>query len=228
MKSGDGGVPASPKPAGRGIRLAVKIALFLAALLFLNYVIGWLAKFIAFQMWPEHADMAAFLLFATVVSYTLLLAIPFLPGIEVGLTLMAMLGAKGIVLVYACTVLALSLSFLFGRLLPPRHLARALGWFHLTRAREMIDVLGPLGPEERLRFLTRSAPSRIVPFLLRHRYLIIGFLFNVPGNALIGGGGGIGLIAGMSRLFPFPKYLLLVCLAITPGPIIFLLRAAQS
>jgi len=78
--------------------------------------------------------------------------------------------------------------------------------------------------EQRLRFLLQSAPTRIVPFLLRYRYLIIGILFNLPGNALIGGGGGIGLIAGMSKLFPFPKYLLLICLAITPGPIIFLLR----
>jgi hypothetical protein len=159
-------------------------------------------------------------------TYIVLLAIPFLPGIEVGLMLMAMLGAKGIVLVYLCTLLSLSLSFLFGRVLPPRYLARALGWFHLNRARDLITSLEPLDTEERLRFLLRSAPSRIVPFLLRHRYLIIGALFNVPGNALIGGGGGIGLIAGMSRLFPFPKYLLLICLAITPGPILFLLRAA--
>ena len=212
----------------RIIRIASKIALFLAALLFLNYAMGWLANLVAFQMWPRHVGVASFLLFATVVSYMLLLAIPFLPGIELGLMLMAMLGGKGIVLVYLCPVLALSLSFLFGRLLPPRHLARALGWFHLAPAREMVDALAPLGPEERLRFLTKSAPSRIVPFLLRHRYLIIGVLFNIPGNALIGGGGGIGLIAGMSRLFPFPKYLLLVCLAITPGPILFLLRAAQQ
>ncbi|MGW8286470.1 MAG: hypothetical protein ACWGPR_12210 [Candidatus Deferrimicrobiaceae bacterium] len=219
---------ASPKPAGRGIRLAAKITLFLAALLFLNYFVGWLAKYIAFQMWPRHMHAATFLLFATVVSYTLLLAIPFLPGIELGLMLMAMLGTKGIILVYVCTVLALSLSFLFGRLLPSRYLARALGWFHLNRARDLVTSLEQLGTEERLRFLLRSAPSRIAPFLLRHRFLIIGVLFNVPGNVLIGGGGGIGLVAGMSRLFHFPKYLLLVCLAITPGPIIFLLRAVQS
>jgi hypothetical protein len=217
---------ARPNAAGRGIRLAAKIALFVGILVFLNYAMGWLAKLVAFQMWPRHMHAASFLLFATVVSYMLLLAIPFLPGIEFGLMLMAMLGSKGIVLVYACTVLALSLSFLFGRLLPPRYLAHTLGWFHLGRAREMVDALAPLGPEKRLRFLTKSAPSRIVPFLLRHRYLILGVLFNVPGNALIGGGGGIGLVAGMSRLFPFPKYLLLICLAITPGPIIFLLRGA--
>jgi hypothetical protein len=214
----------STKPVGRGIRIAAKIALFLGILVFLNYAMGWLANLVAFQMWPEYANMAVFLLFASIISYILLLAIPFLPGIEVGLMLMAMLGAKGIVLVYVCTVLSLSLSFLFGRLLPPRYLARALGWFHLNRARDLIISLEPLDTEERLRYLLRSAPSGFVPFLLRHRYLVIAVLFNLPGNAIIGGGGGIGLIAGMSRLFPFTKYVLLVCLAITPAPICFLLR----
>ena len=212
--------------ARRRISLAVKIALFLFVLLFLHYAVGWMANRIAFQMWPRHVHMALFLLFATAVSYILLLAIPFLPGIELGLMLMAMLGTRGILIVYLCTILALSLSFLFGRLLPPRYLARGFDWFNLRRARDLILSLDPLDPEERLRFLLRNAPSRIVPFLLRHRYLVIGILFNLPGNALIGGGGGIGLIAGMSRLFPFPKYLLMVCLAITPVPAIFLLRFA--
>lgn len=211
---------------GRGIRLAVKIVLFLGILVFLNYAVSWLADLVAFQMWPEYLDAAAFFLLVLFLSYILLLAIPFLPGIEVGLLLMALLGTRGIVLVYLCTVLSLSLSFLFGRLLPPRYLARALGWFHLFRARDLVAVLEPLGPEERLRFLLQSAPSRIVPFLLRQRYLVIGILFNLPGNALIGGGGGIGLVAGMSRLFPYPKYVLLVSVAITPGPLFFLARNA--
>jgi len=35
--------------------------------------------------------------------------------------------------------------------------------------------------------------------------------------------GGIGLIAGVSNLCPFPKYILFVGLAITPLPILFLL-----
>lgn len=213
-------------PAGNRFRLAIKIVLFLGILGSLNTAVGWMANLVAFQMWPEYVDMAASLLFASVIAYILLLAVPFLPGIEVGLLLMAMLGVKGIVLVYLCTVLSLSLSFLFGRLLPPRYLARALGWFHLVRARNLVTSLEPLDPEERLRFLLQSAPSRFVPFLLRARYLIIGILFNLPGNALIGGGGGIGLVAGMSRLFPFPRYLLLICVAITPGPIFFLARNA--
>jgi len=216
------------RPAAGRIRLVGKIALFLGILVFLNYAVRWFADRFAFQMWPEHADTAAVLLFVLIVSYVLLLAIPFLPGIEVGLLLMAMLGTRGIVLVYLCTILSLSLSFLFGRLLPARYLARALEWFHLFRARDLVTAMEPLPREERLRFLLQRAPSRIVPFLLRQRYLIVGVLFNVPGNALIGGGGGIGLVAGMSRLFPFPKYLFLVSVAITPGPLLFIARNAWA
>jgi hypothetical protein len=214
------------KSEGGTARVAGKVAIFLLALVFLNYGTGWIAHQFAFQLWPRHIDMALTLLGASVAAYVILLAIPFLPGIEIGIMVMVLLGRPGIVLVYLATVLALTLSFLLGRLLSPRILVRTLDWFHLNRARDLVEVLVPLDPEARLRFLLQSAPSRIVPFLLRHRYLVIAVLFNLPGNALIGGGGGIGLIAGMSRLFPYPKYLFAVCLAITPVPILFLLRGA--
>jgi hypothetical protein len=82
--------------------------------------------------------------------------------------------------------------------------------------------LEPLNSEERLDFLLTTAPSKVIPFLLKHRYLIIAITLNLPGNAIIGGGGGIGLITGISRLYPFPKYLLLVSLAITPLPLLIL------
>lgn len=209
-------------------KVAIAITLFLGILLFLNYGVARLADILAFQMWPRHVNIAVFIVFASAALYVILMALPFMPGIEVGLMLMAMLGVEGIALVYLCTVLALSLSFLAGRLLPPRYVARPLGWLRLERARKLVTDLEPLGPEERLRFLTRNAPSRIAPFLLRHRYLVLAVLFNLPGNAIIGDGGGIALIAGMSRLFPFPKFVLLVCLAITPVPLIFLLRAVQQ
>ena len=52
--------------------------------------------------------------------------------------------------------------------------------------------------------------------------LMIAVTLNLPGNVLIGGGGGIGLIAGMSGLCPFPKYILCVSLAIAPLPILLL------
>jgi len=214
------------KSEGGTARVAGKVAILVLLLVFLNYGMGWIARQIAFQFWPRHANMALTLLTASVVAYVLLLAIPFLPGVEIGLMVMVLLGRPGIVLMYLATVLALTLSFLLGRLLSPRVIVRALDWFHLDRARDLVAALMPLDPEERLRFLLQSVPSRSVPFLLRHRYLVIAVLFNLPGNALIGGGGGIGLVAGMSHLFPYPKYLFAVCLAITPLPILFLFRGA--
>ena len=214
-------------PRGRA-KIATGIVLFLCILLFLNYGVVKLSDLLAYQMWPRDVDMFVFIVIGSAILYVVLMALPFMPGIEVGLMLMAMLGVGGIVLVYLCTVLALSLSFLAGRLLPPRYVARALGWLRLERARKLVTELEPLAAEERFRFLARSTPSRIVPFLLRHRYLVLAVLFNLPGNVVIGDGGGIALIAGMSRLFPFPKFVFLVCLAITPVPLLFLLRAVQQ
>lgn len=225
-------MPTSRPPNGgfRGKRsnqlwLAAKLVALVSALVFLNQIGHWLADRVAFQLWPRHAEAFLPFLVIAVATYVFLLSIPFLPGIEMGLMLMSMLGAPGILLVYLATLLALSIGFWLGRLIPPRILEQVLKWFHLGRARELVVALEPLGPEERINYLVGSAPSRMVPFLLRHRYLMVALLFNLPGNALVGGGGGVSLIAGMSRLFPFPRYLLLITVATTPGPLFFLLRA---
>ena len=63
------------------------------------------------------------------------------------------------------------------------------------------------------------APRRLVPFSICHRYLAIAFAFNLPGNALIGGGGGIALLAGLSGLFSLSGYLIAVCIAVLPVPL---------
>ena len=54
-----------------------------------------------------------------------------------------------------------------------------------------------------------SAPTRLLPFLLRYRYVALALAFNLPGNAVLGGGGGIAMMAGLSgiiwRIAPSPK-----------------------
>ena len=85
-----------------------------------------------------------------------------------------------------------------------------------------MERLAPLGAEDRLRMLVETAPARVVPFLLRHRYLAVAVAFNVPGNALVGGGGGIALAAGLSGLFQAPRFVAMVCLAISPIPLLIL------
>ncbi len=204
------------------IRRFFKISLIVGFLVLVNYGGGMVVKQINFQVWPEHERLMITVLWIAIVVYVLWMAIPFVPGIELGLALMVLLGPKGVVLVYLCTLLSLSLSFAIGRLIPLNVFARFFGWLHLHKAQDLMLQLEPLNSEERLNFLLRAAPSRVIPLLLKHRYLMIAIALNLPGNALIGGGGGIGLITGMSRLYPFPKYILLVSLAITPLPLLLL------
>ena len=200
----------------------LKISLVFGLLVLLNYGGRMVVEQINFQLWPEHENLMITVFWLSVAVYVLWMAMPFVPGIELGLAIMVMLGPKGVVLVYLCTLLSLSLSFALGRLIPLKTFSRFLGWLHLQKAKNLVLQLEPLNSEEKLGFLLRTAPSRIIPYLLKHRYLMIAVALNLPGNVIIGGGGGIGVIAGMSNLCPFPKYLLFVSLAITPLPILFL------
>ncbi len=214
---------ARQSPAGApSVKRFLKIALIVGFLVLLNYGGSLVVERINFQLWPEHENLMVSVLWISIAVYILWMAIPFVPGIELGLALMVMLGPKGVLLVYGCTLLSLSLSFAIGRLIPLKVFSRFLGWLHLQKARKLVLQLEPLNSEEKLDFLLSAAPSKIIPYLLKHRYLMIAVALNLPGNVLIGGGGGIGLIAGMSNLFPFAKYILFVGIAITPLPILFL------
>lgn len=160
------------------------------------------------------------MILAATAFYIILISIPFMPGIEVGLTMLMVFGAKVALLVYISTVTALVMAYLAGRLLPATVAARACGAVGLAKARRFIERLAPLSGEERMQWLIRESPVRLMPGIVRYRYLVLAVLFNVPGNMVIGGGGGIALLAGMTRLFPLPAYLLTVALAVAPVPLI--------
>lgn len=152
--------------------------------------------------------------------YIVLTAIPFMPGFEIGLGMLMMFGAEIAFLVYVSTVASLTLAYLLGRLLPVEAVAGMCGAMGLTRARQFVEGLAPLSAEERMEWLVRESPVRLMPGIVRHRYLLLAVLFNLPGNMVIGGGGGIALLAGMTRLFPLMAYLLTVALAVAPVPLI--------
>jgi hypothetical protein len=145
------------------------------------------------------------------------------PGVEIGLALMVMFGADIVPLVYFATVIALILGFLIGRLVPQRTIIDLLELIRLRRLRDVVVRLEPLDSRERLGFLLQFADSRWVPFLLKHRFAAVAVALNIPGNAIIGGGGGISFFAGFSRLFSLPAYALTVSLAVAPFPLMVLL-----
>lgn len=161
----------------------------------------------------------------TVAVYVALMALPFMPSAEIGISMLVMFGARMALLVYASTVLALTLSYLAGRLIPASILARIFRLLGLRKATALASRLESLPASRSMSLLANEAPIRAIPFLIRHRFLALAVLLNMPGNTVIGGGGGIALIAGMSRLFPFPLYLLTVALAVAPVPLIVFLAA---
>lgn len=132
--------------------------------------------------------------------YVVLMALPFMPAAEIGLALLMLFGAKAAPLVYASTVAALALAYGLGRLVPAAGLEKLVG-------------------RERLALLERETPARLARAALRHRFVLLVLLFNLPGNIAIGGGGGIALVAGMTRMFPFPAFLAAVALAVAPVPL---------
>ncbi|WP_242649792.1 hypothetical protein [Yoonia litorea] len=161
------------------------------------------------------------------VAYVVLLAIPFVPGAEIGIALLGSFGASIAPLVYAATVVAMMLAYCVGLLLPASILARMLAFLRMDRAAELLDRVCALPREERLSVLLESAPPSLVRLALRRRYLALALAVNVPGNAVIGGGGGIMMVAGLSGIFaPLPT-LIAVMIGVSPVPLAIMLFGAR-
>lgn len=156
-------------------------------------------------------------------AYVVFSAIPFVPGAEIGLGLLMVMGSSGAVLVYLGMVSALNLAFLAGRYVPVAWVCAFLQSFGLQKAHDLVQKSAELNEEERARFIEKNAPSRLVPFLLRRRYVTLAVLFNMPGNVVLGGGGGIAFAAGACRLFGTWPFVLTTLIAVAPVPLAFLL-----
>lgn len=199
--------------------IAWKLVLFISVLVGASYAGSWVMGQLTPHLTPSTEPALHRLIMTAITIYVLLMMLPFIPGVEIGLAMMVMFGPKIVPLVYGATVLALGLAFLLGRLVPQQAMIEILETLHLRRGGRLLREMEALDPNERLQFLLRNASTRIVPFLLRHRFLALMVALNLPGNAIIGGGGGICLVAGFSRLFVFPNFLGAVTLAIAPVPL---------
>ena len=168
--------------------ILAKLSAIVLLIILANMGVSWLIDRLEVQIWPQHLEIVDRAVLIAVILYIGLMATPFLPGIEVGLALMMMLGP-----------------------------------LNLTRAETLLEGFCTTPPEKRLEFLAEKATTQTIPALLKRRYLLLALLLNLPGNALIGGGGGIGMMAGISRLYSFPKYVFLISVAILPGPMLVML-----
>lgn len=199
----------------RALRIGILVALILA--------IQGLGESVSIQTLLElsarEKAMFGAVALTLILAYTVTMAVPFVPGIEIGLAIMLMFGPQVFLVVYACTQVALLLSFVAGRLVPLSRLMTLAGWLQFHGMQSWLGRLEPLTPDRRLDHMIRCAPRRWVQRLIEHRYLALAILINLPGNAIVGGAGGIGLIAGMSRVFGLWRYVLVMAVATTPVPI---------
>ncbi|NNE21877.1 MAG: hypothetical protein HKN11_04645 [Rhizobiales bacterium] len=208
-----------PGTKRRWPRIVILLLIYGGLLVFSQWGGDWLAGLVGTDLGPEAQSHARHLVMASMAIYTALMAMPFVPGMEISLALFAAFGSQVAVFVYFATVAALSLTFVIGRLVPIRLLASLFGSLGLHRSEALVNKLAPLDRQQRLEALIANAPRRFVPWLVKHRYIAIIVALNLPGNALIGGGGGIALLAGISGLFTFPGYLAALALAVLPVPL---------
>lgn len=199
------------------LRLVAILAIAYGAHLALNWIMQWTE---ALPPGTGHAVRIA-ILGGVLLGYAILIAIPFVPGIEIGMSLILMRGAEVVWPVYAATTAGLILAYLAGRFMPYAWLHRVFLDLRLTRACRLLDTLQPLEPEQRMDILRQKLPGRLGSLTVRYRYLLLAVLINLPGSALIGGGGGICLLAGLTRLFRIRATIATILLAVLPFPLAF-------
>jgi len=212
-----GGAAAEEQSGVRAMRVILRLVLLVATVAAVWALSHWAMR--AQAALPVDGPMLAWPVVLLLLTYAILLALPFMPGIEIGVAVLAMHGAVAAPFVYGATVGGLMLAYAAGCLVPARTLARALRGLGRPGAAEALQDWCALPRPDRLAALARRLP----PWLGRRvgglRFVLLGVLFNLPGNAVLGGGGGIAALAGLSRLYPPLPMALTVAIAVAPVPL---------
>ncbi|MDZ4135338.1 MAG: hypothetical protein U1D06_07045 [Paracoccaceae bacterium] len=181
----------------------------------IHLLMGWIKGLALF----DDGHLRIGMLVAFLLAYAILIAIPFVPGVEIGLSLMVMEGPWIAPPIYGSTVVGLSLAYAVGEWVPYARLHRIFEDLHLKKACHLLAVVEPLSRAERLEALRARAPAWLRPAATRYRYVLLGMLVNLPGNAVLGGGGGILFTAGLSRLFLPVQTVVTILVAVAPVPL---------
>lgn len=201
------------------LRLFIVLAVLIIFALWMDFWIrgelGMATKTVMFlqSQWGRGALVAGGLL------YILMLSLPFVPGVELGVLIMCAFGKEGIIFVYLATIAGLALAFWIGRIVP-------LQWIHsglnkLGLARFYFDESdGKSKFTDQLTIGHKYLPLKLRAYLRKYRYLAIAVLINIPGNYILGGGGGISMTCGFSPGISFKGFILTVILAVAPVPLL--------
>ena len=205
------------------LQVFLKIIYLVLLIIAANYAAKWVTGVLKIELRPSNEALIHKTIIISAIIYTFLLALPFVPGAEIGLALIGMFGPKIVFLVYVCTLVGLLTSFIVGRLISLKALIKLFEDLHFSKPSQLLRKFEQLEMDERLRFIVSESPNRLIPSLLRHRYLALAIVVNIPGNIIIGGGGGIALMAGISRLYSLAGFLATIAIGVSPVPIAVLI-----
>lgn len=104
----------------------------------------WLTSRFVPHLTPSTEPLVHRMIMPAVIVYMVCMMLPFVPGMEIGLALMVVFGPRIVPLVYGATGLALSLSFLLGRLVPQPAIISALESLQLNRVARLLAELQSL------------------------------------------------------------------------------------
>jgi hypothetical protein len=188
-----------------------------AALLAVGHHLSHHAGFHQFEGLLGEADpgVGLALLILSSLLYLLVIALPFVPGVEIGLLIMMIFGLPGVLAAYLATVGGIVLAFAVGRVLPGAWLSRRLEGIGLTPEADAAPSR-PVGAQ----VVRRPLPARLGALLVRHRHIALAVALNLPGNSVLGGGGGIGLLCGAGRAISWSAFAATVAVAVAPVPVL--------
>lgn len=211
----------TPPPWRKALpRLAIKLTVIVAIALIARWGFMGVYAWIGTLDSQAQANAMVWLIAISIAAYALLIAIPFVPAVEIGIALMVMEGPSMAPFVYIATVLGLYLAFWIGQRVSLDWLHRFFRDLHMVKACVLLNRIKTEPPAKRLAGLEQSLPNWVAPFATRYRYVTIAVLLSVPGNFAIGGGGGIMMIAGISRYFTGPRMFLTLIIAVLPIPLL--------
>lgn len=207
LEGASGRESAAPCPAaGHGARGHPRLAVGAWRLLLLGAIVT-LVSLDAAERVPAWLARAGEgdpgVLLAVCALYALVLALPFVPSVEIGLLIMLVFGKWGALAAYAATVLGLNLAYGAARVLAPAAVAPC--------------AVLPAALHRRLPRCARRLPRWLVPVAG------LALLLNLPGNTALGGGGGIAFLYGASRGLSWPRFAATVAVATSVLPALFLL-----
>lgn len=171
------------------------------------------------QIRPDNEQQVHRMIMLGAFAYIGLLALPFVPGAEIGLAMLAAFGPAIAPLIYVCTVVSMILAYMAGRFLPIDVLRRVLSVLRMHRASDLVARAAPLSGDERLAMLLGGQSARALRLAIRYRYVALALAVNTPGNLIIGGGGGIMLMAGLSGIFSPLTTVATIAIAVSPVPL---------